>query len=210
MADLPSLGVQLAAWLEWLSDHGIWEIATFATALSISIFIGALYRRRVPGVSVHVTYSIGTGHPLYPNTLNIEVRNLRDAPLLILNPNFRFTRRLKPGQNAHGNSATGDYEIKFRKLTKDGIPADPRSFTTEMLRHRETAFAYIPFEERLDEAGLLERSDKGKLGILSLHVVLLTDAKPRVVLMSVPVRQLTKAPHPPPLGSGAHPRASSS
>lgn len=205
---LTSLGLMLASYLKWLTEHGIWDLLTFATTLSISIFIGAWYRRRVPGLSVYVTYSIATDHALYPNTLNFEVRNLRDAPLLLLNPNFRFTKILKAGQNAHGNSATGDYEIKFKLLTDKGEPSVDRSFTTMMLRHREAAFAYIPFEDSLDEKSLLEKASKGKLGKLSLHVVLLSELKPRVISMSVPVQRIVKAPHYPPLGGSGHPKQS--
>ena len=133
---LPFSAAEVAELLKWLADHGIWDMLTTLAAVSIGVFIRTWYRRRVPGFSVHVTYTVGTGHPLYPNTLNFEVRNLRDAPLLVLNPNFRFGSRLKAGNAAHGNTATGDYEIKFRPIDAKGVVSDPKSYTTIIRPHR--------------------------------------------------------------------------
>ena len=204
IVDIPG---DIANTLKVLAEYGVWDILTLVSAVSISVLLGLWYRRRIPGLSVHLTYSIGTGHHLYPNTLNFEVRNLRDSPLLILNPNFRFSRRLAPGQNAHGNSATGDFEVKFRVLSSDGRPADQRSQVTEMLRHRQSAFAYIPIDESLDEAKFVQILKAGSTGKLYLHIVLIGTGKPRVVSMVIPMKGITRLPHKPPLGGTGHPKA---
>jgi hypothetical protein len=204
---LPFSPTDVAELLKWLADHGIWDMLTTLAAVSIGVFIRTWYRHRVPGFSVHVTYTVGTGHPLYPNTLNFEVRNLRDAPLLVLNPNFRFGRQLKAGNAAHGNTATGDYEIKFRPIDAKGVVSDWKSYTTIMLRHRDAAFAYVPFADGLTEKDLQGLIEAGKLGTLTLHVVLIRDPDPQVVAMSIPVRRISRAAHKPPLGGDAHPKA---
>lgn len=185
--------------LKLLSEYGVWDILTLASALSISYFLGIWQRRRVPGLSVYLTYTMGTGHPLYPNTLNIYVRNLRHAPILIFEPNFRFSKILKPGQLAHGNSATGDFEVKFRVLGGDGKPRESKSHVMEMLRHREEAFAYIPIDESLDQLRFSQLSRRGSLGRLYLQVVPFGSRRPRVVSMVIPIKGLVQGRGKPPL-----------
>lgn len=153
---------------------------------------------------------MGTGHKNYPNVLNIELRNLMDAPLVIGRPNFKFAKGIHAGRCAHGNTATGDYEIKFRPIGTDGQPIAGYSYTHVMLRHREQAYSYLPLSDDWDEQALLAaiapqrrwgifKTEKG-LGTLFLNVVLLKDEKPRVISMAVPVIRLQKGVSAPRLG----------
>jgi hypothetical protein len=199
------------AWIKWAKDQGLWDFVTAGSGLLISSVLVSKWKKKIPEFSVHLTYSLGTGHKNYPNVLNIELRNLMDSPLVIGRPNFKFASGMKAGRFAHGNTATGDYEIKFRPIGTDGQPIPGYSYTNVMLRHREQAYSYLPLPDDWNEAALLEaiapkkylwgilKSEKG-LGTLFLNVVLLKDEKPKVVTMAVPVIRLQRGVESPRLG----------
>ena len=48
-------------------------------------------------------------------------------------PKLYDVKNLKPGNNAHGNSATGDFEIKFRYLDESGSVKEGHSYTSILL-----------------------------------------------------------------------------
>ncbi len=198
------------AWIKWAKDQGLWDFVTAGSGLLISSVLVSRWKKKIPEFSVHLTYSVGTGHKNYPNVLNIELRNLMDSPLVIGRPNFKFSPGLKAGRSAHGNTATGDYEIKFRPIGADGKPVAGYSYTHVMLRHREQAYSYLPLPDNWDEASLLAaaapkrlwgimKTEKG-LGTLFLNVVLLKDEKPKVIAMAVPVIRLQRGAQAPSLG----------
>lgn len=117
------------AWIKWAKDQGLWDFITAGSGLLISAFVLGGQKKKIPEFSVHLTYSLGTGHKNYPNVLNIELRNLMDSPLVIGRPNFKFAKGIHAGRYAHGNTATGDYEIKFRPIGTDGQPVPGYSYT---------------------------------------------------------------------------------
>jgi len=196
--------------IKWAKEQGLWDFITAGSGLLISTVLFSKWRKKIPQFSVHLTYSIGTGHRNYPNVLNIELRNLMDAPLVIGRPNFKFSKDIKAGRFAHGNTATGDYEIKFRPIGTDGEPIPGYSYTHVMLRHREQAYGYLPLTDEWDEEKLkavieqkrflkIFKTEKG-LGTLFLDVVLLKDEKPIVISMAVPAIRLQKGIKTPKLG----------
>lgn len=199
------------AFIKWAKDQGLWDFITAGSGLLISAVVVGGRKKKIPEFSVHLSYSMGTKHKNYPNVLNIELRNLMDAPLVIGRPNFQFAPDIKAGRYAHGNTATGDYEIKFRPIGTDGQPIEGYSYTHVMLRHREQAYSYLPLCDEWDEKTLLKaitprrqpwhlfKTEKG-LGTLYLSVVLLKDEKPRVISMAVPVIRLHKGVQAPRLG----------
>ncbi|MES3010424.1 MAG: hypothetical protein V4738_06560 [Pseudomonadota bacterium] len=208
--DLWALAQLPLGWIKWAKDQGIWDFVTAGSGLLISTVLVSKWKKKIPEFSVHLTYSLGTGHKNYPNVLNIELRNLMDSPLVIGRPNFKFTEGFTAGRFAHGNTATGDYEIKFRPVGTDGQPIPGYSYTNVMLRHREQAYSYLPLPDDWDETALLAaaaprrrwgvfKTEKG-LGTLFLNVVLLKDEKPKVVTMAVPVIRLQKGVQAPRLG----------
>jgi len=212
MLDLPYIlefvQIQLT-FIKWAKDQGLWDLLTASSGLFISGFIIGRNKKKIPEFSVHLSYSIGTGHKNYPNVLNIELRNLMDAPLVIGRPNFKFAKGISAGRYAHGNTATGDYEIKFRPIGTDGLPISGYSYTHVMLRHREQAYSYLPLADEWDEETLLRTqapkrwgifTTNTRLGTLYLNVVLLKDEKPRVITMAVPVIRLQKGVEKPRLG----------
>ncbi|MBA3057573.1 MAG: hypothetical protein KJ614_16640 [Gammaproteobacteria bacterium] len=197
-------------WIKWAKDQGLWDFVTAGSGLLISSVLVSRWKKKIPEFSVHLTYSLGTGHKNYPNVLNIELRNLMDSPLVIGRPNFKFAPGLKAGRFAHGNTATGDYEIKFRPIGADGQPIPGYSYTHVMLRHREQAYSYLPLPDEWDEAMLCAAlepkrlwgfpiTEKG-LGTLFLNVVLLKDEKPKVITMAVPIIRIQKGVQTPRLG----------
>lgn len=195
------------------SEIGVWDILTAVAALNLSFFFVYKYRKRLPLFSIHISYCCGSKHPLYPNVLVFEIRNLMDAPIVVSRPNFRFSSNLKPGNGAHGNSATGDFEVKFRPINSEGDVVLGHSYTSILLRHRDSAFSYMPIDDELSEADLLYIINKNsfidrvfkknKLGSLSLSVVVLRETSPLVVPMDVPVSFIHKYPHVPKLGFSA-------
>lgn len=207
---LLDLALKPFQWIKWAKEQGIWDFLTALSGFLISSILVVKWRKKIPEFSVYLTYSMNTGHKNYPNVLNIELRNLMDAPLVVGRPNFRFTEGYTAGRYAHGNTATGDFEIKFRPVGVDGLPVPGYSYTHVMLRHREQAYSYLPLPDDWDEARLMEaikpkrrwglfKQEKG-LGTLYLNVVLLKEEKPRVVAMAVPIIRLQKGVVAPKLG----------
>lgn len=198
------------AWIKWAKDQGLWDFLTAGAGLLISTVLVSKWKKKIPEFSVFLSYSLNTGHKNYPNVLNIELRNLMDSPLVIGRPNFKFARGLRGGRFAHGNTATGDYEIKFRPIGPDGLPIPGYSYTNVMLRHREQAYSYLPLPDEWTEADLLAaaaskrwfgffKENKG-FGTLYLNVVLLKDEKPKVIMMAVPITNLNRGVKAPILG----------
>ncbi|UJF18469.1 IS66 family transposase [Vibrio sp. SS-MA-C1-2] len=206
--------------LQLLNSMGFWDIITIALAL----FAGWYYlfrKAKLRDVSVHITYYIGASNPLWPNVLNFEVRNLMHVPVVITNPLFHFSNHLKSGNNAHGNTSTGDYEIKFRPIDSQGHVIKGKSYTTYLLNHRDCMFAYVPIDDNLSEREFLSISEsvnpswyqqvfkswKTKpLGYLQFDAVILEKAEPRVIKLRVPVLMPKRHPCDPPVGRGAMPK----
>lgn len=178
--------------LKALNEYGAWNLLTFIGVTSIFSIAWNRSRKRLDQLSIHVTYKIGTGHPLYPNVVFFEVRSLMDSPIIINRPNFQIGKYFVAGNNAHGNSATGDYEIKFRPITSNGDVMPGHSYTAYMLRHRDAVMGYLPIDDSLtEEATFKARLNKKPLGIFYMDVVLLRNGKPTVHSMKIPVRNMT-------------------
>ena len=198
--DIWSIAQHPLAWIKWAKDQGLWDFLTAGAGLLISTVLVTRWTKKIPEFSVFLTYTLNTGHRNYPNVLNIEVRNLMDSPLVIGRPNFKFAKGLRGGKYAHGNTATGDYEIKFRPIGADGNIIPGYSYTHVMLRHREQAYSYLPLPDAWCEADLLAAAQSKRwfglfrestgLGTLYLNVVLLKDEKPKVITMAIPITEL--------------------
>lgn len=184
----------------WIAEHGIWDLVTAAAVLGIALTLKTWSRRPMRDVSIHVTHSFGNDHGLFPNTLGFEVRNMLDAPIIITRPNFRFGKHLSAGSAAHGNTATGDVEMKFRILMPDGNAPSQLSHVTAMLRHREGAFAYVPIQDTLKEDEFLKLTAAHKVGTFELEVVLLGESPPRSLRLRMPIQRTIRASHEPSFG----------
>jgi hypothetical protein len=190
----------LESGFRWMADHGIWDFITALAVIGIALVMKTWSRRPMREVSIHVTHSFDNDHSLFPNTLGFEVRNLLDAPIIITRPNFRFSKHLSAGSAVHGNTATGDVEIKFRILMPDGNAPSQLSHVTAMLRHREGAYAYVPIQDSLSEDEFLKIANSKTLGTLELQVVLLGESPPRSVSLKMPIQRTQRAPAEPSFG----------
>lgn len=193
----------------WMAEHGIWDLVTALAVIGIALALKTWSRRPMREVSIHVTHSFDNDSGLFPNTLGFEVRNLLDAPIIITRPNFRFSKHLSAGSAAHGNTATGDVEIKFRILMPDGHAPSQLSHVTAMLRHREGAIAHVPIQDSLSEDEFLKIASSKTLGTLELQVVLLGESPPRSVSLKLPIQRTQRAATEPTFGydgvrSGTH------
>ncbi|MCL4721535.1 MAG: hypothetical protein KJ041_06170 [Gammaproteobacteria bacterium] len=174
----------------------LWDFLTFliavAGAVAALIFVT---RRRYGGFSLYPSYRIGTGHSLYPNVIYFAARNLGDAPLVICRPNFRPSKHLEMDDTAHGNLATGDYELKFRYLNNQNAVVEGHSFTTILLRHRESALAYVPVGRRYSEESFKALCQRRTLGVITFDIVTVGEDRPRVVRIRQKLRAIASERH---------------
>lgn len=198
---VPATHAATHAFLKQVNDAGIWNILTVVIAAVIGRLLLSMRKQSVQKVSVHSVFRLETGHPQYRNVIAFEVRNLLDGPIVLHAPHFRFDR-LKPSRFAHGDTASGEFEVKFRPGAITGLSdkEDSRSWMTLLLRHRETAVSYIPIEDEIDKAAFLTLLDRNRLGALYLDVVEFTHNGPQVHRLRVPMRNLQHSDVVPPLG----------
>jgi|GEM_PF-1459827 len=186
---------KLIKWLEFANNIGLWSLLAFVFA-GIGAVAAALIisRRRYDRFSLYPSYRIGTGHSLYPNVIYFSARNLGDSPLVICRPNFRPSKHLRVDDSAHGNLDTDDYEIKFRPVTPEYKVIPGYSYTTFMLRHRESAVAYLPIDRSYTEEAF-RALDGQPLGTISFDIVTVSDSKPRVVRIKQTLRRVAAESH---------------
>src|ERR1700712_1740771 len=165
--------------LRWLAEHGVWDVITAAAAVVSALALRGRTRKPLREVTIQVTHSFGNDNSMFPNTLGFEVRNPRDAPVLVTRPSFLFSKHLLPGSGALVNTVSGEAELRFRTLLSDSTSASQLSHETAMLRHREGAFAFVPVQDSLTEEALLSLARSRPLGTLQLDVVLLGESPPR-------------------------------
>ncbi|HEV7272081.1 hypothetical protein [Pseudoxanthomonas sp.] len=198
---LPATHAATHAVLARVNDAGIWNILTVAIAAVIGRLLLSMRKQSVQKVSVHSVFRLETGHPQYRNVIAFEVRNLLDGPIVLHAPHFRFDQ-LKPSRFAHGDTASGEFEVKFRPGAITGLSdkADARSWMTLLLRHRETAVSYVPIDDDIGKEAFLALLERNRLGALYLDVVEFTHNGPQVHRLRVPMRNLQPSDVVPPLG----------
>lgn len=185
----------LISFLERAAQLALWDFLTFTLGLASAI-AALLYfrRRRHDRFSLYPSYRLGTGHSLYPNVIYFAARNLGDSPIVLCRPNFRPSKHLLVDDNAHGNLATEDYELKFRPLNAEGQVTGEHSFTTVMLRHRDSALAYLPISRSYDAADFGKLVNNRNLGWITFDIVTVAEGRPRVVRIRQEVRRLAMEP----------------
>ena len=109
------------AWIKWAKDQDLWDFITAGSGLLISAFVLGGQKKKIPEFSVHLTYSLGTGHKNYPNVLNIELRNLMDSLLVIGRPNFKFAKGIHAGRYAHGGNSSAKRRVRAKVGTGVGV-----------------------------------------------------------------------------------------
>jgi len=108
----------------------------------------------------------------YPLRIDLEVRNLTGRSIVISNAWFEFGK-LRPDPKAHGDSPSGEYEVKF-----PGV--DPQ-FLTEveyLIRNKESMQTFIPLDPAQGVAAAEAALASHKVGRFTCTVTWL-DEKPR-------------------------------
>lgn len=177
--------------LERAAQLALWDFLTFALGLASAIAALIYFRRRRHDrFSLYPTYRIGTGHSLFPNVIYFSARNLGDLPIVVCRPNFRPSKKLQVDHTAHGNLATEDYELKFRPLNSRYEVVEGESYTTVLLRHRDSVMAYLPISREYDLVTFESLVGKEVLGWITFDIVTVGEDKPRVVRMKQEVRRI--------------------
>lgn len=122
-----------------LNNLGIWEILN-VFILILGIIFGSFYlirRRRIPMLNIFTHHSKRAGVN-YTSLINIEFRNYVGCSIVICNPYFIYAD-LKPDPIAHGDSSSGEYEVKFMGKNGTGL-TEIEAF----LPHKENTSTWIP------------------------------------------------------------------
>src|SRR6266536_1920889 len=138
--------------MRWAADHGLWELIS-TIVIVVSAIIGASYlfwtKRRVRHLNFFVLRVRDQSN--YPLKVYVEIRNYTGKSVVISFPYFVY-RAVRRDPNAHGDSPTGEYEIKF--------PGQNQQILTEidyLLRHGENVSTWVPLDpthtdQEVDEA----------------------------------------------------------
>ena len=182
--------------LEWAAKLGLWDFLTFVLAVVGAVTAVLVFtRRRYERFSLYPSYRIGTGHSLFPNVIYFSARNLGDAPIVVCRPNFRPSKHLLVDDTAHGNLDTEDYELKFRSVDSAYNVVQGHSYTTILLRHRESAVAYVPIARSYDSDSFKRLIGNKILGWITFDIVTVGEGKPRVVRMKQKVKRVAIEAH---------------
>jgi len=157
-----------------LNNLGTWEIINVFILISGIIF-GSFYfarRRRIPMLNIFTYHSKRTGVN-YTSLINIEFRNYVGCSVVICNPYFIYAD-LKSDPAAHGDSYSGEYEIKFISKNGTGL-TEIEAFLT----HKESTSTWIPINPAHSEEEIKAALGNKRVGILYFTCIWVTE-KPRV------------------------------
>src|SRR5215472_9535376 len=105
---------EVLAFLRWSNDYGIWSIAQFLI-LAVTFVLGLKFfyfpRRRVRNLNFNIRFVRNPRHE-HESHIHLEVRNYTGCSVVLSSPFFRY-RKLRPPPEAHGDTLSGEYEIKF-------------------------------------------------------------------------------------------------
>ena len=179
--------------LKFASSISLWDLLTYSTALiGTVITLIVVYKRKHSSFSLYVSYSFGTGHSLYPNVIYFTARNLADSPIVVCRPNFKSANHFVVDDTAHGNVDTMDYELKFRQLSSSYTVVKGYSYATILLRHRESAVAYLPIGRDYNEASLLRFLKKRPIGWVTFDIITIGEGRPKVVRIKQKVKRVVR------------------
>lgn len=153
----------IVTFLEWSDSHGIWDLTSVVILLISAIAGFALVlvaKRRVRNLNFFFRPR-RDWVPNYSSVIQVEIRNFTGRTVVISNPYFRHAK-LRPDGEARGDSASGDYEIKFPRH----LGARELDQVEFMLRHGETVSTWVPIDpDHSDEevATAMRRSRAGKI-----------------------------------------------
>jgi len=161
--------------LIFLNSLGLWEMLNFLLVIA-GLAIGSVYffrKRRVPMLNIFTTYSKRQEGQNYTSLINIEFRNFTGCSIAICNPYFKY-KNLRPDPAAHGDSYSGEYEVKFKGRNGTGL-TEIEAF----LPHKENASTWIPIDSAHSEEEIKAALGNKRVGTLYFTCIWVTE-KPKV------------------------------
>lgn len=154
----------MATWifdaLEWAHKHGVWEILIIVGGLSI--WTKLFPRRRIRNLNFYMR-EMRNEDAQFPLSIYLEIRNYTGRTVILSNPSIRLDRDLRAPPQAHGDSPSGDLEIKF--------PDPNRQLYSEvefLLRNKETVHPILPLDpghSDIDVQTALKQKRVGRLTV---------------------------------------------
>ena len=166
---------QFLAILHWANDYGVWSIAQFVI-LAVTFVLGLKFfyfpRRRIRNLNFNIRFVRNNRHA-YASYLHLEFRNYTGRSVVLSSPFFRY-RKLRPPPDAHGDTLSGEYEIKF-----PGASAKDYTEVEYLLRNKEAVNTLIPIDSVHTDDEVNTMHAKRRIGTLTVMLTWLQD-RPKV------------------------------
>jgi hypothetical protein len=161
--------------LQWTNNYGIWGILQFVI-LAISFLLGLKFfyfpRRRIKNLNFHTSLVRNSRHA-FPLYILLEIRNYTGRSVVLSSPFFRY-RKLRPAKDAHGDTLSGEYEIKF-----PGVSGKELTEVEFLLRNKESVHTIIPLDEEHTDSEVEALHKKTRIGVITMMCTWLA-ARPKV------------------------------
>lgn len=155
---------QLLDVLRWANDYGIWSIVQ-VLFLAVTVVLGLklfwIPRRRIRNLNFNIRFVRNPRHD-FESHIHLELRNYTGRSVVLSSPFFRY-RKLRPPPDAHGDTLSGEYEIKF--------PSPNGKALTEveyLLRNKESVHTIIPIDPAHTEEEVNAMHLKRRIGKLTV------------------------------------------
>ena len=162
--------------LRMTNDYGVWSIAQFVI-LAVSFVIGLKFiyfpRRRIRNLNFNIKFVRNNSRHAHPSYLHLEFRNYTGRSVVLSSPFFRY-RKLRPPPDAHGDTLSGEYEIKF-----PGASGKERTEVEFLLRNKESVDTMIPIDQAHTDEDVNAMHAKRRIGTLTVMLTWLQD-RPKV------------------------------
>lgn len=157
--------------LKWANDHGLWAaaqsivlIASFVIGLKIIYFP----RRRIRNLNFHARL-LRSERNKFRLMIYLELRNYTGRSVVLSSPFFRYLD-LRPPSEAHGDTPSREYEIRF--------PGNGGKDLTEveyLLRNKESVHTMIALDPMHTDQEVQRALGKHRIGTLTVTCIWLQD-----------------------------------
>ena len=97
----------------FMAEWGIWDIIGFLGGLIPTLAVVVYLFSRKAIKNFYIDAHRGAANPPFPKVVQIELRNLTNAPSYVLSEGFRFGNVIRASPQAAINAATQTCEVKF-------------------------------------------------------------------------------------------------
>jgi hypothetical protein len=150
--------------LHWAHIHGVWELLSFLILVAgavVGLKLAFFHRRRIRNLNFY-TRPVRDPSAQFPLIIYIEIRNYTGRTVVLSSPFIRF-RDLRPSPDAHGDTLSGEYEIKFPD------PSGQQLTEIEfLLRNKENVRTYMPLDPTLSDPEVQTALKKRRLGSMTV------------------------------------------